>query len=62
MKRAPLSAVNFCRCVARHCLGSATGMLVGGAMMNFVFIQMESLMMLSLFLCVLDFLATELLA
>ena len=29
MKRAPLSAVNFCRCVARHCLGSATGMLVG---------------------------------
>ncbi len=30
--------------------------------MNFVFIRMESLMMLSLFLRVLDFLATELLA
>lgn len=30
--------------------------------MNFVFIRMGSLMMLSLFLCVLDFLATELLA
>lgn len=51
MKRPLLSAVNFCRCVARHCLGSATGMLVGGAMMNFVFIRMGSLMMLSLFLC-----------
>lgn len=30
--------------------------------MNFVFIRMESLMMLSLLLRVLDFLATELLA
>lgn len=62
MNRSLLSAVNSCRCVARHRLGSATGMVVGGAMVNFVFIRMESLMMLSLFLCVLDFLATELLA
>lgn len=29
MKRSLLFAVNSCRCVARHCLGSATGMVVG---------------------------------
>lgn len=48
-----------CASLSRQCYRHAGG---GGAMMNFVVIRMGSLMMLSLFLCVLDFLATELLA
>ncbi len=47
-----------CASLSRQCYRDAGG----GAMMNFVFIRMESLMMLSLLLRVLDFLATELLA
>ena len=47
-----------CASSSRQCYRDGGGEI----MMNFVFIRMESLMMLSLFLRVLDFLATELLA